>query len=57
MPQPDPEAQLRAQARAEAKRLHKIADSDSTTGEQPLNATQSVADVCGHPLGLGGYSP
>jgi hypothetical protein len=42
---------------AEAKRILKIADSDSTTGTQLLNATQAVADVCGHPLGLGGIAP
>src|SRR4029450_10043524 len=33
--------------KAEAKRIHEIADSDSTSGEQLLNATQAVADVCG----------
>jgi hypothetical protein len=42
---------------AEAARIRRIADSDSTTGTQLLNATQSVADVCGHPLGHGGSSP
>jgi hypothetical protein len=38
---------------AEAKRIRKIADSDSTTGTELLNATRAVADVCGHPLGFG----
>jgi hypothetical protein len=42
---------------AEAKRIRKIADSDSTTGTELLNATQAVADVCGHPLGLGNGFP
>jgi hypothetical protein len=42
--------------KAEAERIQKIADSDSTSGEQLLNATQAVADVCGHPLGIGGDS-
>jgi hypothetical protein len=42
---------------AEAKRIRKIADSDSTSGVQLLNATQAVEDVCGHPLGLGGLAP
>ena len=43
--------------KAEAKRIRKIADSDSTRGEELLNATQSVADVCGHPLGIGDGFP
>jgi hypothetical protein len=42
---------------AEAKRIRKIADSDSTSGVELLNATTAVADVCGHPLGLGDLSP
>ena len=42
---------------AEAKRIQKIADRNSTTGTQLLNATQAVADECGHPLGLGGGLP
>jgi hypothetical protein len=40
--------------KAEAKRIQKIADSDETSGVQLLNATRAVADVCGHPLGIGG---
>lgn len=43
-----------AAVKAEAKRIEKIADSDETSGVQLLNATQAVADVCGHPLGIGG---
>lgn len=39
--------------KAEAKRIRKIADSDSTSGLELLNATRAVADVCGHPLGFG----
>ena len=38
---------------AEAKRIRKIADSDSTSGAELRNATRAVADVCGHPLGFG----
>jgi hypothetical protein len=38
---------------AESKRIRKIADSDSTSGDQLLNGTRAVADVCGHPLGIG----
>ena len=43
--------------KSEAKRIRKIADSDSTSAGELLNATQAVADVCGHPLGIGGSSP
>jgi hypothetical protein len=43
-----------AAVKAEAKRIQEIADSDKTSGVQLLNATQAVADVCGHPLGIGG---
>ena len=39
--------------KAEAKRIRKIADSDSTSGLELRNATRAVADVCGHPLGFG----
>jgi len=42
--------------KTEAERIHKIADGDSTSGEELLNAIQAVADVCGHPLGIGGDS-
>jgi hypothetical protein len=34
--------------------LHKIADSDSTSGGELMDATAHIANVCGHPLGLGG---
>ena len=40
--------------KAEAKRIREIADSDSTSVGQMMNATRSVADECGHPLGIGG---
>jgi hypothetical protein len=33
--------------------LHKIADSDSTSGGELMDATGHIANVCGHPLGLG----
>lgn len=49
--------QASAAVQAEAKRLRKIADGDSTSGTELLNATQAVADVCGHPLGIGGLQP
>ena len=43
--------------RSEAERIRKIADSDSTSGDQLLNATQAIADECGHPLGIGSGFP
>jgi hypothetical protein len=43
--------------RSEARRIRKIADSDSTSVEQLMTATQAVAGVCGHPLGIGTASP
>lgn len=46
-----------ASVKAEAERIHKIADGDSTSGVQLLNATQAIADVCGHPLGIGNLFP
>ncbi len=46
-----------SEVEAEARRIRKIADSDSTSPSELLNATQAVADVCGHPLGLGSSSP
>jgi hypothetical protein len=49
--------QASAAVKAEAKRLRKIADSDSTSGGQLLDATQAVADECGHPLGIGAGLP
>jgi hypothetical protein len=42
---------------AEAKRIRKIADSDSTSGAELMNATRTVANECGHPLGLGTSFP
>ncbi|MCQ4040881.1 molybdenum ABC transporter substrate-binding protein [Streptantibioticus rubrisoli] len=39
---------------ADAARLHRIAGSNSTTGADLLAATEHIADLCGHPLGLGG---
>jgi hypothetical protein len=39
----------------DAKRLHRIANADSTSIEQLLNATTHIADLCGHPLGLNRY--
>jgi hypothetical protein len=38
---------------AEAKPLHKIAASKSTSGLEVANASTAIAGVCGHPLGLG----
>ncbi|RSN61437.1 molybdenum ABC transporter substrate-binding protein [Amycolatopsis sp. WAC 04182] len=34
--------------------LTKIADSNSTTGHALVQATSTIADLCGHPLGFGG---
>ena len=36
---------------ADAEALHEIADSDSTSGEELMNATMAIANLCGHPLG------
>jgi hypothetical protein len=36
----------------DAEALNQIADSDSTSGEELMNATVSVANLCGHPLGV-----
>ena len=37
----------------DAAALTGIASSDATTGVALLNATSTIADLCGHPLGLG----
>jgi hypothetical protein len=42
-----------SRVKSEAPLIHKIADSDSTDTSELMNATQAVADVCGHPLGIG----
>ncbi|MFE0385139.1 molybdenum ABC transporter substrate-binding protein [Streptomyces bungoensis] len=42
---------------ADADRLDKISDSDRTSLLELSNATQSIAALCGHPLGLGGAFP
>lgn len=38
---------------ADAKRLHEISDSDATSVAELMNATRNIADLCGHPLGIG----
>jgi len=35
----------------DAEALHEIADSDSTSGDELMNATMAIANLCGHPLG------
>lgn len=42
-----------ARVSSDGAALHKIADSDSTSGGELMNATSHIANVCGHPLGLG----
>lgn len=37
---------------ADAERLHKIADADSTSVAELMNATPQIARLCGHPLGI-----
>jgi hypothetical protein len=37
---------------ADAAALRRIADSDSTSGEELMEASTSIANLCGHPLGL-----
>ena len=36
---------------ADAEALREIADSDSTSGQELMNASMGIADLCGHPLG------
>jgi hypothetical protein len=38
---------------ASAAGIEKISKSKSTTLNELRNATTAIADVCGHPLGLG----
>ena len=38
---------------SDAKKLNRIADSDSTSGSELMNAATTIANLCGHPLGLG----
>jgi hypothetical protein len=38
---------------SDATALHRIAKSDSTSGMELMQATTAIADLCGHPLGLG----
>jgi hypothetical protein len=40
---------------SDGKALVKIGKSDSLSGEDLMNASQHISDVCGHPLGIGGY--
>ncbi|MBM7790444.1 hypothetical protein [Tenggerimyces flavus] len=37
---------------ADAAALERIADADSTNGNELRNATMGIADLCGHPLGF-----
>jgi hypothetical protein len=36
----------------DAKRLHEIADSDSTSVAELMSATTQISRLCGHPLGI-----
>lgn len=38
---------------SDAAALHRIAKSDSTNGMEIMQATTAIANLCGHPLGLG----
>jgi hypothetical protein len=40
----------------DAAALHRIAKSDSTSDQEIEQATPRIADLCGHPLGLGDLS-
>lgn len=40
---------------ADAAALDRIADADSTSGYELMNATRGIADLCGHQLGLGRF--
>ncbi|MEU6809728.1 molybdenum ABC transporter substrate-binding protein [Streptomyces sp. NPDC046831] len=42
---------------ADAERLDDISDSDETSLAQLSDATESIAALCGHPLGLGRTTP
>ncbi len=37
----------------DAAALDRISDADSTSGNELMNATMGIADLCGHPLGIG----
>lgn len=37
---------------SDANALHHIAKADSTSGQEIMQATSGIADLCGHPLGL-----
>lgn len=37
----------------DAEALRGIADADSTSGLELMNATRNIAELCGHPLGIG----
>lgn len=37
----------------DARALHRIAKSDSVSGEDLMNATTRIANLCGHPLAFG----
>ena len=36
----------------DAKALKDIADSERTSGAELMDATQAIAELCGHPLGI-----
>jgi hypothetical protein len=36
----------------DAKQLHEIADSDSTSVAELMSATTQISRLCGHPLGI-----
>ncbi|WP_159771392.1 molybdenum ABC transporter substrate-binding protein [Streptomyces sp. HM190] len=42
---------------ADAERLDDISDADETDTNELSNSTQSIAALCGHPLGLGQTFP
>lgn len=42
---------------SDAELLDEISDADETDTEELSNATQNIADLCGHPLGLGTTTP
>jgi hypothetical protein len=37
----------------DARALHRIAKSDSVSGQDLMNATTRIANLCGHPLAFG----
>lgn len=42
---------------ADAELLDEISDADETDTNELANATQNIAALCGHPLGLGTTTP